>query len=220
MHILIHSRELANAARLAAKAIRADVGRRIPILKCCRLTAGGNLSVYGTDLDTSITAIADCDVVEPGEAIVDAQKLADIAAKLPQGGDVRIETTADGLTVKCGRSRFTLTTQPLCDYPDPLAVDGDNPPIELTAADIMVLFAGATAGAARDDKRIYLSGAVLFSEETSDGLRLCAVGSDVLRSAMQEQPRNAAIFCPELLFTATPVRRQSPCSAIRARRCG
>jgi DNA polymerase III subunit beta len=176
MNLLIHSTKLANAARIAAQAISAAKGKNTPILNCCRLTAGTRLSIYATDLDTGIGAIADCDVIEPGEAVVDAQRLADIAAKLR--GDMRIETTADGLTVKCGRSRFSLMMHSIEDYPAPLALPDDTPAIELTAADIAAVFAGAAAGASRDDKRIYLAGAVLFSEETELGVRLCAVGAD------------------------------------------
>lgn len=82
MNVLIHSTELACAARVAARAVRPDQGRRSPVLKCSRLTAAANLSVYGTDLDAGIAAVADCDVIGPGEAVVDAHRLADIAAKL------------------------------------------------------------------------------------------------------------------------------------------
>jgi DNA polymerase III sliding clamp (beta) subunit (PCNA family) len=63
-------------------AVRHQDRRQFPILNCCRLTAGGNLSVYGTDLDTGVTAGCHTDVAEPGEAVVEAQKLADITAKL------------------------------------------------------------------------------------------------------------------------------------------
>jgi DNA polymerase III subunit beta len=192
MNILICSTSLAAAARVAAKAARTD--RQAGILGCCRLTAGTNLSVYGTDLDTGITAIADCEVLEPGEAVIDAQKLADIAAKLPRGGDVRIEATADGLTVKCRRSRFTLTMQDLDDHPPPLAVEDDSPSIELTAADIMNLFAGAAAGAARDDRRIYLAGPVLFGDPTETGHRLCGVGADNVALSYAGTDAN----CPDL----------------------
>jgi DNA polymerase III sliding clamp (beta) subunit (PCNA family) len=176
MNFLISSTKLANAARIAALAIRPDQRRRSPILGCCRLIAGHNLSIYGTDLDTGITAIADCDVVEPGKAVVDAQRLADIAAKLK--GDIQIEANGGELVIKCDRSRFTLTTQSLDDYPAELAAEDDSPPIELTAADVMAAFAGAAAGAAQDDKRIYLAGPVLFSEATELGNRLCGVGAD------------------------------------------
>jgi hypothetical protein len=101
-------------------------------------------------------------VIEPGEAAVNAQKLAEIAAK-PRG-DVRVEVSVGPLIIKCGRSRFTLTMHPLDDYPDGLAVARDIQPIDLRAADVMALFDGVAAAAARDDKRIYLSGPVLLSQ--------------------------------------------------------
>lgn len=50
--------------------MRAGQRQRIPILGCCRLTADGNLRIHGRDLDTGIEAIADCSVIEPGEACV------------------------------------------------------------------------------------------------------------------------------------------------------
>jgi DNA polymerase III subunit beta len=186
VNILISSTKLASTARIVALA--ASTNQRNELLKCCKLTAGDGLSIYGTDLDTGIAAVADCDVIEPGEAVVDAEKLADIGAKLR--GDVRIEAKAGELTIKCGRSRFALTMQPVEDYPADLAIDAAALPIELTAADILAAFAGAAAGAARDDRRIYLAGPVLFSENS----RLCGVGADsvVLSYAATAAP------CPEL----------------------
>jgi DNA polymerase III subunit beta len=169
MNLLIFSTTLANAARIAALAVQR---KRPPILACCRLTADTNLSIYGTDLDTGIAAIADCDVIEPGEAVVDAQRLADIAAKLR--GDIRIEAKDGELVIECGRSRFALTLQSLEEYPPPLTVENAGPPILLTGTHVMAAFAGAAAAAAQDDKRIYLAGPVLFGEEG----RLCGVGAD------------------------------------------
>jgi len=178
MNLLIAPAKLADVARTAALAVRLQRDLRFPILNCCRLTAGGNLSIFGTDLDSGIAAWADCDVVEPGEAIVDARKLADITAKLR--GDVSIHTTATHLVVKCGRSQFTLTLLPADDYPPPLVVDGGIPSVELGAADIAALFAAAATAAATRDDRIYLAGPALFGEPTDFGHRLCGVGTDAV----------------------------------------
>jgi DNA polymerase III subunit beta len=186
MKLLIASTKLAEAARVADLAVQAH--NTIPVLDCCRLTAGpGCLSIYGTDLDTGIAARADCDVTEPGEAIVDADQLAKIAAKLR--GDVAVTTTAGGLVIKCGRTRFTLAMQSLDDAPAPLAIDGGEP-IELTAEQLTALFAGAAAGAATDDKQIYLAGVALFDEVG----RLCGVGA---HSTMLSYAATAAA-CPDL----------------------
>jgi DNA polymerase III sliding clamp (beta) subunit (PCNA family) len=191
VNLLISAAELVDAARSAALAVRADQGKRIPILNCCRLTADSNMTIYGTDRNTGITAIADCDVIEPGEVAVDAKALADIAGKLK--GDVCISRTADELIIKSGRSRFMLTMQPVEDCPEPLAVEDSSPAIALSAADILAEFAGA-AGAAQDDKRIYVAGPVLFSEPTDSGHRLCGVGADGVALSYAA----TATACPEL----------------------
>jgi DNA polymerase III subunit beta len=119
MNLLIASAKLADVARTAARAVRSN--HRISILECCRLTAGGKLSVYGTDLGTGIAASTDCDVVEPGEAVVEASSLAEIAGKLK--GDVSISTAGTQLVIKCGRSRFALSMQPIDDYPPVFKID-------------------------------------------------------------------------------------------------
>jgi DNA polymerase III sliding clamp (beta) subunit (PCNA family) len=66
----------------------------------------------------------------------------------------------------------------LDDYPPPLAVEDGMSAIDLTAADVMAIFDGAAAGAATDDRRIYLNGPIVFSEPTDFGHRLCSVGAD------------------------------------------
>jgi DNA polymerase III sliding clamp (beta) subunit (PCNA family) len=90
-----------------------------------------------------IAAWVDCDVIEPGEAAVDAHKLVDIAGKLK--GDIRLGVDNGNLVPKCGRSRFTLTMLAAEDYPPVFKIDDGVPSIELSAADIMALFAGAAA---------------------------------------------------------------------------
>jgi DNA polymerase III subunit beta len=175
MILHISAANLAEAATAAAHAIR--TGRtnhdgKFPVLSCCRLTAGRNLSIYGTDLDTGISAMADCDVAEPGEAVVNGRKLADIAAKLK--GDIAIHTTATDLIVKCGRARFTLALLPVEDFPAALEVEDNAPAIDLAAADLMAIFAGVATAVSKDDRRMYLAGTTIFG----DSGRLVGVGTD------------------------------------------
>lgn len=186
MKLIIASAKLAEAARMAGLAVQAH--NTIPVLDCCRLTARDKLSIYGTDLDTGIAAVADCDVIEPGEVIIDAERLPNIAGKLR--GDVTLTTTAGGLVVKSGRSRFTLPLQSLDDAPAPLKIDTDTAPIALSAAEVVALFAGAAAGVPANDKRIYLTGVALFDE----GRRLYAVGADGVGLSYAA----TAAACPDL----------------------
>jgi DNA polymerase III sliding clamp (beta) subunit (PCNA family) len=193
MNILIASSKLADVTRTAARSVPHQRDRKRPVLNCCRLTAGGNsLSICGTDLATGIAAWVDCDVIEPGEAAVDAHKLVDIAGKLK--GDIRLGVDNGNLVLKCGRSRFTLTVLAAEDYPPAFKIDDGVPSIELGAADIMALFAGAAGAAASTDTRIYLAGAALFGEPTDFGHRLCGVGTDAIALSYAA----TAVACPDL----------------------
>jgi hypothetical protein len=50
MNLLVSSPKFANAAHTAARAVPAN--QRFPALERCRQTAGDNLGIYGTDLDS------------------------------------------------------------------------------------------------------------------------------------------------------------------------
>jgi DNA polymerase III sliding clamp (beta) subunit (PCNA family) len=196
MILHISAAKLAEAATAVAHAVRTGHTNhegKFPVLSCCRLAANGHLSIYGTDLDTGIAAVADCDIVEPGVAVVDGNKLADIARKLIRS-DVQLESGAGCLVIKSGRSRFSLTMQSDEDFPIPLVVDNGFGPLELTGADVKAIFGGAAAGASVNDSRIYLSGVHLFSEPTDVGHRLCGVGADdVVLSHVA-----TSVSCPDL----------------------
>jgi DNA polymerase III sliding clamp (beta) subunit (PCNA family) len=152
---------------------------RIPVLGGARLVANGSLSIYGTNLFTGIAAIAECDVKEPGQTVIDAGKLSEVAGKLR--GNVSIRTSFGppaSVKINCGRSRFALVTLPVGDFPVPLVVDSDMTAIDLSAADVAAVFSGAANASADDEKKIYLAGPALFSEPVADGYRLCGVGTD------------------------------------------
>jgi DNA polymerase III sliding clamp (beta) subunit (PCNA family) len=194
MHILIAAASLAAVARTAARAVRQQRNSRFPILNCCRLTAGGDLAGYATDLDTAIAATATADVVEPGEACVDAHRLAEIASKIKGGATVETTEGRDQLTIRCGRSRFTLSTHSAEDYPLALEIDDGVPSTEVSAADVVAIFAGAAAASARGSERIYLAGPAIFSELKDDAERLCAAGTDAIALSYAA----TAAACPDL----------------------
>ena len=69
-----------------------------------------------------------------GAITVSAHLLFDIARKLPDGSQVSLETADNRMTVKAGRSRFSLPTLPRDDFP--VIVEGDLPTsFELPARD-------------------------------------------------------------------------------------
>ena len=75
------------------------------------------LSVTATDMEVELVAHQPVEDAEPGEITVPARKLIDICRALP--GDARVDfALQDGrVTIRSGRSRFTLGTLPASEYP-------------------------------------------------------------------------------------------------------
>ncbi|MFN3517788.1 MAG: DNA polymerase III subunit beta, partial [Novosphingobium sp.] len=97
--------------------VQSVVERRntIPILSNVLIDAssGGAVKIMATDLDLQVMETMSAASVDSAGAItVSAHLLFDIARKLPDGSQVSLETADNRMTVKAGRSRFSLPTLP------------------------------------------------------------------------------------------------------------
>src|ERR1700745_1304588 len=93
----------------------------IPILANVLLRAArSKLSLKATDLDLEVTDAVVAEVGPGGSTTVPAHMFHDIVRKLPEGAQIIIEASGDRamLTIRSGRSRFTLQTLPASDFPD------------------------------------------------------------------------------------------------------
>ena len=101
--------------------VQSVVERRntIPILSNVMIEADGDgVAMTATDLDISIVERTSAAVGQPGATTVPAHTLFDIARKLPDGAEVELALEdGDRLTVKAGRSRFTLACLDKDDFP-------------------------------------------------------------------------------------------------------
>ena len=98
----------------------------IPILANVLIKAeDGKLSLKATDLDLEVTNSIAAEVSPGGSTTVPAHMIYDIVRKLPEGAQIVLEGTGDRavLTIRAGRSRFTLQTLPESDFPDLAAGD-------------------------------------------------------------------------------------------------
>ena len=91
----------------------------LPILaNVLMVLEGERLSLTGTDLEVELigrVAVASAD--GDGEVTVPARKLVDICKSLPEGSDIQFSVEEGKVTVKSGRSRFTLSTLPPREFP-------------------------------------------------------------------------------------------------------
>ncbi|MQT13006.1 DNA polymerase III subunit beta [Segnochrobactrum spirostomi] len=162
----------------------------IPILSNVLLRAAdGELRLKATDLDLEVTESVPAVVESAGATTVPAHILHDIVRKLPDGAEVSLETGGDGstLTVRSGRSRFSLQMLPESDFPD-ITTGGFTHSFALPAADLKRLIDRTQFAISTEETRYYLNGIYLHSVETPAGTMLRAVATDGHRLAQAQRP--------------------------------
>ena len=83
----------------------------MPVLSNVLLAARNNrVSVTGTDLEVELVATSDASVQQPGDITVPGRKLLDIFRALPEKTAVTVATDGERVSIKAGKSRFTLST--------------------------------------------------------------------------------------------------------------
>lgn len=169
-------------------AISRVVERRntIPILSNMLLRAeAGRLSISGTDLDMVATASVAAEITTPGAVTVPAQTLKDIVRKLPDGCQVELKALADGpMTIRAGRSRFTLQVLPASDWPEVVEADGAQN-FSVTAVEVEQMLDGVQFAISTEETRYYLNGAYLHALEGGEPI-LRAVATDGHRMATRD----------------------------------
>src|ERR1041384_3309852 len=90
----------------------------MPILSNVLLAVdGGKLRVTATDLEVEMVADAEVKVDGAGEVTVPGRKLHEICKAVPEGAPIEISLSGERMTLKAGRSRFTLSTLRAADFP-------------------------------------------------------------------------------------------------------
>jgi DNA polymerase-3 subunit beta len=154
----------------------------MPILAHVLITAQKDkVTLTATDLEVELRAEAAVDVAVPGEVTVPGRKLYDICRALPEGVEIEVALSGGKVSLKAGRSRFTLATLRAADFPtvEEVAVQQS---LVLDRAGFKRLLEKTQFSMAQQDVRYYLNGLLL---ETS-GKTLRAVATDGHRLALSE----------------------------------
>lgn len=186
------------AALLKALAhVQSVVERRntIPILANVRLEgADGALRLTATDMDLAIVERVVAEVAQRHATTVPAHTMYDIVRKLPEGAQVRFEAGADDrVNLIAGRSRFSLPTLPVDDFP--VMAEGELPhQFILQAAELKRLIDKTRFAVSTEETRYYLNGIYLHAAHGKGGECLRAVATDGHRLARVEAelPKGAA----------------------------
>jgi DNA polymerase-3 subunit beta len=165
----------------------------IPILANVLIRAErSKLSFKATDLDLEVIETVNAEVSPGGVTTVPAHMFYEIVRKLPEGTQIVLEASGDRavLTIRAGRSRFTLQTLPESDFPDIAAGDMTHK-FTLAAADLKRLIEKTQFAISTEETRYYLNGIYLHTAGAGPNLMLRAVATDGHRLAQVELPAPA-----------------------------
>src|SRR6202162_5538383 len=172
--------------------VQSVVERRntIPILSNVLLRAeSGELALSATDMDLEIVAGVSVEAGRQGATTAPAHTLYDIVRKLRAGAQIELESAGDkgAMTLRSGRSTFTLACLPPEDYP--LMAGGDLAhSFTLSAAELKRLIDRTRFAISTEETRYYLNGIFFHAAKTNDVAMLRAVATDGHRLARMEIP--------------------------------
>jgi DNA polymerase-3 subunit beta len=172
--------------------VQSVVERRntIPILSNVLLRAeGSKLALSATDMDLEMVSALAAQGAKAGATTVPAHTLYDIIRKLREGAQIELETTGEKglMTLRSGRSTFTLSCLPPEDYP--LMAGGELAHnFLLSAADLKRLIDRTRFAISTEETRYYLNGIYLHAAKSDKVNMLRAVATDGHRLARMEIP--------------------------------
>ena len=138
------------------------------------------LALTGTDLEVELVGRVQIAAAgDSGEVTVPARKLVDICKSLPEGSDIQFTAQDNKVTVKSGRSRFTLATLPAREFPNVEDSMGTHQ-FTVKQGQLKRLIDRTAFAMAQQDVRYYLNGMLW---EIKEGL-LRVVATDGHRLAM------------------------------------
>ena len=154
----------------------------MPVLANVLLAARDNkLSVTGTDLEVELVATCAVSVQQPGDITVPGRKLLDIFRSLPEKVSVMLSMEGERVSVRAGRSRFTLSSLPASEFPLVEEINAQQT-LTMPQGEFRRLIDKTHFAMAQQDVRYYLNGLLL----ETDGKALRAVATDGHRLALCE----------------------------------
>ena len=157
----------------------------IPVLEGIYLKAEGfNLTLTGYDMEMGITTTIECNVLVPGETVLEAKLLLSMVSRMP-AGDVRIELTDEGQAIISGGvAEFEIPALNASDYPS-LPVTGADNTMTIPTSMMRELIEKTIYAVSQDDKKPAHTGELFVIEPGSltivalDGYRLAIIQRDV-----------------------------------------
>lgn len=185
-----------------------------PILANCLIDASsGSVWLTGTDQEIQVSSrMMECEVLETGRATASCWKLLEVVRSLREGANVSLVIENDRLVLKSDRSRFTLATLPVTDFPGADQVEAGEG-FRVEPEGLFGLIQRTGFAMANQDVRYYLNGLMLELQKgqikavATDGHRLaCSSASALIEIEAPQQlivPRKAVQELARILREST-----------------
>ena len=171
--------------------VQSVVERRntIPILSNVKIEAvDGEVRLRATDMDLEVLESLAAEVAGEGATTVPAHTLYDIVRKLPDGAAIRFDDGGgEKLILDCARSRFTLASLPIEDFPV-MSAGEMGWQFQLHAKDLRSLIDRTRFAISTEETRYYLNGIYLHAAKQA--------GVEVLRAVATDGHRLASVQVP------------------------
>ncbi len=148
----------------------------------------GKLTLGGSDLEVEMLATVAVEDAVDGGATLPARKFFELVRALPDGAQIKVSMKDDKAVMQAGRSRYTLATLPIDEFPLVETIEIIDR-ISLPQATLKRLIDVTSFAMALQDVRFYLNGLLLDLGEES----LRCVATDGHRLALAEQRLDASV---------------------------
>ena len=157
----------------------------IPVLEGIYLKAEGfSLTLTGYDLEMGITTTIECNVLVPGETVLEAKLFGSMVSRMP-AGNVNIELDDNGMaTISGGVAEFEIPAMNTSDYPS-LPNPGAENTMTIPCSMMREMIEKTIYAVAQEDKKPAHTGELFVIEPGSltivalDGYRLAILQRDV-----------------------------------------
>ena len=157
----------------------------IPVLEGIQMKASGfQLTLTGYDMEIGITTTIECNVLVPGEIVLDAKLLGSMVSRMP-AGNVMIELDDEGMaTISGGVAEFQIPAMNASDYPSLPNTAAENT-MTIPCSMMREMIEKTIYAVAQDDKKPAHTGELFVIEPGSltivalDGYRLAILQRDV-----------------------------------------
>jgi len=155
----------------------------LPILSnvLIQVSDDGTVTMIGTDLEVEVITNCQASKAIAGDMTLNARKLLDITRALPEDAEISIKADDGKAVIRSGRSRFTVQSLPVDDFPN-IETEQWDQTWTLPVNDFRNALARTSFAMAQQDVRFYLNGLLLESE----GKTMKAVATDGHRLAKTE----------------------------------